>query len=366
MKKRMYAIAILIGLALAVNLPNVSMAAQNSQSSQGPTMQSNPAVQPGQAPSQSPAPSTPVTRNQATGGGQQVPQPKGGVAKVIGVDHPDNCLRIRSGPGNQYDVIGCANMDDQLNITGVWTSNDWAQLADNGWVYGQQISTDLQPPRTAYSRPPTYVASEEAVPDYDDWAYLPDYGYDTYWDGDVPIYFYNVAIWNWCHPWWWWQGLQAWWWQDGFYGRRTWNDPSFRNFARTRGVNVAGAERANMSALNRMGRTTNSPSIAPSNVSKFNANRSNIKSSNLNRLNTNRFNTSGKAFRSRTYSGSHGIHTGSARAFRSPRSSSFGTSRGGSFGGAHFGGFGGGMGGAHFGGGGMGGAHFGGGGGRHR
>ena len=223
------------------------------------------------------------------------PQPKGGIAKVIGVDQPDNCLRIRSGPGNQYDVIGCANMGDELKITGVWTSNDWAQLAENGWVYGTQISTDLQPPRTAYSKRPAYVASEQAVPDYDDWGYLPDYGYDTYWDGGVPIFFYNVAIWNWYHPWWWWRGLQAWWWQDGFHGRKHWDPNSFRNFAANRHVNFATAQRANVSALNRMGRTTNSTSIASTNVNRFNANtsganRSNITSSNLNRFNADRRN----------------------------------------------------------------------------
>ena len=194
-----YLLAILIAMAMVFNIPSVGLAKSNQAS-------------------------TPPS-----------PQPKGGIATVVGVDQPDNCLRIRSGPGSQYDVIGCANMGDRLKITGVWTSNDWAQLADNGWVYGPQISTDLRPPRTAYSGPPTYDVSEVAVPDYDDWAYLPDYGYDTYWYGDVPIFIYNVAVWRWCHPWWWWHGLQAWWWRDGFHGRRHWDPHSFRNFARTRG-----------------------------------------------------------------------------------------------------------------------------------
>ncbi len=118
---------------------------------------------------------------------------QGGVATVVGVDQPENCLRIRSGPGGDYDVIGCANMGDQLNITGVWTSNDWAQTADNGWVYGPQIQTDLRPPRTAYSQSPSYDVAEEVTPDYGDWAYLPDYGYDTYWYGGLPIYFYDIG-----------------------------------------------------------------------------------------------------------------------------------------------------------------------------
>ena len=72
MRFQTYVIPILIALAMAVNIPNIGLAQD---------------TQPAQAPSQT---------------GVQAPQPKGGVATVIGVDQPDNCLRIRSGPGNQY------------------------------------------------------------------------------------------------------------------------------------------------------------------------------------------------------------------------------------------------------------------------
>jgi Bacterial SH3 domain len=342
-----YLLAILIATVMVFNIPSMALAESDHASKPGP------------------------------------PQPKGGIATVVGVDQPDNCLRIRSGPGSQYDVIGCANMGDQLKITGVWTSNDWAQLEDNGWVYGEQISTDLRPPRTAYSTTPTYVVSEEVVPDYDDWAYLPAYGYNTYWYGDVPIFFYNVAVWRWCHPWWWWHGLQAWWWQGGFHGRRHWNNHSFRNFATTRGVNLAAAQRTNISALNRMGRTTRSASIGSPNLRRFNANRSNITSPNLrrfnanrsnitspnlrrfnanrsnitspnlrrfnanrsnitspnlNRFNTNRFRTRTNTFRSRTFSNPSRFRSGSANAFRSRSFSTPRSFSSGSIGGRHFGG----------------------------
>ena len=83
MRFQAYVIPILVALAMAANIPNIGLAQD---------------TQPAQAPSQT---------------GVQAPQPKGGVATVIGVDQPDNCLRIRSGPGNQYDVIGCADMGDQ-------------------------------------------------------------------------------------------------------------------------------------------------------------------------------------------------------------------------------------------------------------
>jgi len=314
------------------------------------------------------------------------PQPQGGIATVVGVDQPDNCLRIRSGPGEEYDVIGCANMGDQLRITGVWTSNDWAQLEDNGWVYGPQIATDLRPPQTAYSAPPTYVVREAIVPDYDDWGYLPPYGYTTYSYGGVPIFLYNVAVWRWCHPCWWWRGLQAWWWRDGFHGRRLWDGHSFRNFAMTRGVNVHGAERANVSALNRMGRTTRSASIPASevrrsnvnrsnitspnagrfntnrpnvtspnvgrfntnrsnvnrsnitapNVNRFNTNRSNVNRSNITAPNTNRFRTTPNASSSRTFSNTPSSRSSSASAFRSQSSSMSRSFRSGSSGGGSF------------------------------
>ena len=284
------------------------------------------------------------------------PQPEGGNATVVGVDQPDNCLRIRSGPGTEYDVIGCANMGDELKITGVWTSNDWAQLEDNGWVYGPKISADLRPPETAYSEPPTYAVTEGVVPDYDDSAYLPDYGYDTYYYGGAPIFFYNVAAWHRCHPWWWWRGCQAWWWQNGFHGRRPWDTNSFRNFSGTKGVNFAAVERANISALNSRGITTRSASIASSNVSKFNVNPSNITSSSVSRLNANRFNANPSnirafnanqfntnrfgsgttnAFRSRIFSTPYRSPSGSVNTFDSP---TFSMPRTFSFGGSQFGG----------------------------
>jgi hypothetical protein len=390
MTKRRYAFAILIALALIANIPNMSLAAENTQSSQMPAAQNYAAGQQDQTASQPSTPPASVNQSQSGGGSGQVPQPKGGVATVIGVDQPENCLRIRSGPGNYYDVIGCANMGDQLNITGVWTSNDWAQLADNSWVYGSQIQTDLRPPRTAYSRSPSYVVTEEVTPDYGDWAYLPDYGYDTYWYGGLPIFFYNVGVWNRFHPWWWHRGHQAWWWQGGHHGKRAWNSHQFNNFVRSGTNRNFATNRANISSFNRAGRGAIN-------------NRSNISSSNLNRFNRNQFNTnrfrsgSTNAFRSRTFSSPKTFRSGSANAFRSRsfstphtfrsgsvntfRSQSFSTPhafRGGSFGGRQFSGIapsgGSSMphfsGGAHFGGGGgvhFGGGHFGGGGGgRHR
>ena len=178
---------------------------------------------------------------------QAPPQLKGGVATIIGVDQPDNCLRVRSGPGSSYDVIGCIAMGTQVDITGVWTSNNWAQLTGNGWVYGPQIATDLRPPQATLSQSAGYVAGyypidQNAI----DWDYLPDYGYSTYWYSGIPIIVYGAGFWWAHHPWWLWN-------------RRHLNDP-YRHWAwnRATGINrnlvnsnLNRTLRANTGAVNR-------------------------------------------------------------------------------------------------------------------
>jgi len=116
-----YFLVILVASAMIMNAPSLSLAQNN------PPVQ----VQPGSA-------------------ARQVPQPVGGVATVVGVDQPDNCLRIRSGPGGSYEVIGCAGMGQQLNITGVWT---FKQL---GPTVGQRVGVRTSNPNrfTSASRGP--------------------------------------------------------------------------------------------------------------------------------------------------------------------------------------------------------------------
>jgi hypothetical protein len=167
-----YIIASLVALAIVASIPDLSLAQEN----QALQVQSSPANP--QFPNQPP----PVQGGPAN---PPLPQLQGGVGTVIRVDQPDNCLRIRSGPGNSYDVIGCAPMGAELNLTGAWSSNEWAQLAGKGWVYGPQIETDLRPPRTAFSSPQTDVVVEEGYPVYDV-GYLPNYGYSTYWYAGIP------------------------------------------------------------------------------------------------------------------------------------------------------------------------------------
>ncbi len=281
-------------------------------------------------------------------GGQtdrQTPQPVGGIATVIGVDQPENCLRIRSGPGDFYDVIGCANMGEQLNITGVWTSNDWAQLADNGWVYGPQIETDLRPPRTAYYQSPSYVVTEEVTPDYYDWGYLPDYGYNTYWYGGIPIFLYNIGVWQRFHPWWWYRGHQAWWWRDGHHGRRPWNPVAYRDYLRGGGrgdfVRNRGMARPFDRGGTGRGFVTNRGGASSFNSAgtrrSFTPNRSHMSPTNVNRFNTNSLRSgSANAFPSRAFSNPNRVGSGSVNTFRPRTFSTPQAFRGGSLGGRQF------------------------------
>ena len=159
--------------------------------------------QPAQARTQlSPQDSQAAVKGTPQPGHPQTPAPGGGSATVVGVDEPEKCLRIRSGPGKSYEVIGCAKAGDQLNITGVWTSNNWAQLANKGWVYGPQIKADSRPPKEAYSQPGKFLSVKGLYPEYDP-GYLPDYGYATYRRGSAPIIFYDIDVWRKYHPWWW-------------------------------------------------------------------------------------------------------------------------------------------------------------------
>lgn len=70
-------------------------------------------------------------------------------AVVVGVDYPEGCLRIRSGPSTSAAIIGCASLGETLALTGLW-SGVWAQIVGPipGWVYGPQIDSGYEPPVT--------------------------------------------------------------------------------------------------------------------------------------------------------------------------------------------------------------------------
>lgn len=73
--------------------------------------------------------------------------PRPVTAVVTGIDRPEMCLRIRSGPSTNHAIIGCLGKGARVELTGVWSENNWAELAhsDGGWVYGPQISCGIHP-----------------------------------------------------------------------------------------------------------------------------------------------------------------------------------------------------------------------------
>ncbi len=64
-------------------------------------------------------------------------------AVVTGVDRPDNCLKIRSGAGKEFEQVGCAKMGADLRVTGN-VQNGWAEITapTRGWVFGSQIKAE--------------------------------------------------------------------------------------------------------------------------------------------------------------------------------------------------------------------------------
>ncbi len=121
--------------------------------------------------------------------------PKGGEAAVAAVDAPDQCLVIRKGPDSSYEKAGCATLGEKLQLSGVWSINNFARLESGGWVDGTKISTDLMTcdmppvadaePEEAAPAPQPYT---EYVPPTDGSAYTcaPSYDFGTY---GVPSYF---------------------------------------------------------------------------------------------------------------------------------------------------------------------------------
>jgi hypothetical protein len=67
-------------------------------------------------------------------------------ATVTGVDQPDGCLRIRQDSSSSSEIIGCAKMDENLQLSGTYSSDGrWAELSDRGWVFAAQIDAPNKP-----------------------------------------------------------------------------------------------------------------------------------------------------------------------------------------------------------------------------
>jgi hypothetical protein len=121
---------------------------QGNQGNQGPPnqgFQNNQGFQGGQFAAQNNQPGP----GQQSGPSGQQPTAFG---VVISVDSPDNCLRLRQSPTSQSSLVGCAQINEKLPLTGQWSQDGrWLQTANNSWVYASQVKTDLKPPMQARS-----------------------------------------------------------------------------------------------------------------------------------------------------------------------------------------------------------------------
>lgn len=82
---------------------------------------------------------------------------KPGSGKVVDVDKPEECLRVREAPNTYSRIIGCAELGEKLQLTGLWTEDNWARVKApaDGWVYAKQIASAMKP-----GQEQTYVADE--------------------------------------------------------------------------------------------------------------------------------------------------------------------------------------------------------------
>jgi hypothetical protein len=105
--------------------------------------------------------------------------PRTAPGRVISVDQPEGCLRIRSHPSTTSKIVGCVSQNAELTLTGVWSETNWAEVKGPrpGWVYAPQISTAIHPsepnhrtivrrPAQVYEHPPYAEEPDEGVEEY--------------------------------------------------------------------------------------------------------------------------------------------------------------------------------------------------------
>lgn len=132
-------------------------------------------------------------RDQASRSAQQDQTTHG---TVTGVDRPDGCLRIRAEATSSSDIIGCAKMGEKLQLSGRFSSDGrWAKLANEGWVFSNQIDAPNKPQvrtqaRRSTSRTYDFESSDMDSSLWQEPAGTSYYGSDYY----TPYYGYGPSI----------------------------------------------------------------------------------------------------------------------------------------------------------------------------
>ena len=108
-------------------------------------------------------------------------------AVVVSIDRPENCLRVRSGPGTGYAIVGCAQMGERVRLTGAWSRNNWAEidLPARGWVTGSQIRPTVAAYVPGVVVPPPTVTYVEPAPVVGGYVGTPYYPYRRYYRNRV-------------------------------------------------------------------------------------------------------------------------------------------------------------------------------------
>ncbi len=75
-------------------------------------------------------------------GGSFCPFAAPGFAWVRSIDFPENQLRVRSGPGMAFPIVGYLQLHETVTTTGAVTPQNWAQITRPvcGWVTANQLS----------------------------------------------------------------------------------------------------------------------------------------------------------------------------------------------------------------------------------
>jgi hypothetical protein len=67
---------------------------------------------------------------------------------VTKVDNTELCLPIRAGPAALQQKVGCAQIGEGLNLTGIMTADNWLQLTDRrGWVDASSVQLPMDAPQ---------------------------------------------------------------------------------------------------------------------------------------------------------------------------------------------------------------------------
>jgi hypothetical protein len=74
------------------------------------------------------------------------PRPVEGM--VTKVDNTELCLPIRAGPAAAQQKVGCGQIGESLNLTGIMTADKWLQLTDRrGWVDASSVQLPQEAPQ---------------------------------------------------------------------------------------------------------------------------------------------------------------------------------------------------------------------------